>query len=516
MFADIQSNMRPLLSRNQPQIEGLLMPMVRIFVLLVYLFCAAVASPLAESSNSRVTTDTSAPPVMRFLTGNSLQPLPVIGASRAHSDPQVDPSTSLPIIPDASPLTRRKQRTHDRRKHNRQAGKRRERLSSNAADLDTGVAIKEDSSNSGLNSQGVIASTPEKTTSQLFNSNEQKTISLCPNCGVREVDDGHQATHRPLSRDEMTKFRIEAVKQQILDKLRLSKPPQVNVSNLHIPAPLYEGQIPDLNNPSEGMEADWGHQGDTIHGSQGQENYYGKTTKIITQAVQDDTPCWEGSSAGKCFTFRFSSSNTNKNIQSAELWVYWNGSVFTNQPILRNVTVGVEEKPARHHYLPATLGSTVLQDPSMVGWLTFDLKHSVRRWQKHGLGEHLIQVKCGDLGVDESEVVQALSASTQGGFAPFIMIDTSKSKRSSRVRRSSECTFVGSSACCKESLFIRFRDIGWDWIIMPQGFQANFCRGACHLSTHLETSNAGLLATIHQARNREMQNLGFEFEIAAL
>lgn len=226
-----------------------------------------------------------------------------------------------------------------------------------------------------------------------------------------------------------------------------------------------------------------------------------------------DTPCWAGTTGGKCFTFKFSSASDNKNIQSAELWVYWNGSVFTSPEAASNLTVELEEKPVRHSSIPVALGSTVLRDPATVGWLTFDVKHNVRRWQKHGLDEHTIHIKTPDSrSVGQNEVTQALTASTQGGYAPFIMIDTSKNRRRSRVRRSSDCTFVGSSSCCKESLFIRFQDIGWDWIIHPDGFQANFCRGACHLSAHLQSSNDGPLADVHHERNRELRKRGFEFE----
>lgn len=41
----------------------------------------------------------------------------------------------------------------------------------------------------------------------------------------------------------------------------------------------------------------------------------------------------------------------------------------------------------------------------------------------------------------------------------------------------------GRNVCCLEKLFINFTDIGWDrWILYPNGFHANYCRGECDLS----------------------------------
>lgn len=42
--------------------------------------------------------------------------------------------------------------------------------------------------------------------------------------------------------------------------------------------------------------------------------------------------------------------------------------------------------------------------------------------------------------------------------------------------------------CCRRSLWISFRELGWDsWIIRPHGYQAYFCDGSCppgHLPAH--------------------------------
>lgn len=38
--------------------------------------------------------------------------------------------------------------------------------------------------------------------------------------------------------------------------------------------------------------------------------------------------------------------------------------------------------------------------------------------------------------------------------------------------------------CCRESLFVSFKDVGWDdWIVAPSGFHAFYCRGSCRTFT---------------------------------
>lgn len=257
---------------NHPQMAGPVI--VRALVAFLYLSCVA-ASPLAESA-ARVTTDIDGPVISPSLPGSS----PVYALPGLVEDASKSPDFPL----DLSSRHKNKRR----RKHRRHTGRRRVGFTNpNAADFDTGVTIKVNPTNTDIHTSGVIESIPEEDphTHLSIDSDEQKTIPLCPNCGIRDV--GSETTvRRQLSLTEMTQVRIEAIKQQILDKLRLSEPPKVNISNLHIPAPLYDGQIPDLSYQNEDHASDRGHHGDTIRGDSGQERYYGETTKVITQAIQ--------------------------------------------------------------------------------------------------------------------------------------------------------------------------------------------------------------------------------------
>lgn len=66
----------------------------------------------------------------------------------------------------------------------------------------------------------------------------------------------------------LTELRVEYVKQQILKKLRLSKPPEVSMPLSTLPKPLINGNVLELR-PGAPLEPEK------------TENFYGKTDQII-------------------------------------------------------------------------------------------------------------------------------------------------------------------------------------------------------------------------------------------
>lgn len=65
----------------------------------------------------------------------------------------------------------------------------------------------------------------------------------------------------------------------------------------------------------------------------------------------------------------------------------------------------------------------------------------------------------------------------------------------SRIRRNAK-----GSGCKRTSLYVDFKEIGWDsWIIAPQGYDAYQCKGACSfpLDEHLTTSHARARTVVH-------------------
>ncbi|UYV78163.1 INHBB [Cordylochernes scorpioides] len=65
------------------------------------------------------------------------------------------------------------------------------------------------------------------------------------------------------------------------------------------------------------------------------------------------------------------------------------------------------------------------------------------------------------------------------GSRPFLSLGTEVS-RSRRSRRHALTCEPSTTQCCKQPLWVGFKELGWDdWIIAPKGYWANYCMGDC-------------------------------------
>ena len=67
-------------------------------------------------------------------------------------------------------------------------------------------------------------------------------------------------------------------------------------------------------------------------------------------------------------------------------------------------------------------------------------------------------------------------------YRPFLLLKTSERRHKHvRKRRSFSVDCIpGYDKCCRQSLYVTFKEIGWhDWIIEPTGFEVNACKGRC-------------------------------------
>lgn len=64
--------------------------------------------------------------------------------------------------------------------------------------------------------------------------------------------------------------------------------------------------------------------------------------------------------------------------------------------------------------------------------------------------------------------------------------------------------FTRQRGCQKRTLFVSFRDLGWeDWIIAPEGYAAFYCHGECSfpLNTHMNATNHAIVQTLVHLMN---------------
>jgi TGF-beta receptor, other len=106
-------------------------------------------------------------------------------------------------------------------------------------------------------------------------------------------------------------------------------------------------------------------------------------------------------------------------------------------------------------------------------WEKIDIAWPVKNWVEYHELTHTIQLIC------ETCSGGKLPISNHNDHKPFIVIDTFPQRSLSRQARNVNCG-PDSSECCRDSLYIDFKTIGWDdWIIFPKGYNAFFCRGTC-------------------------------------
>ncbi|CAO1351877.1 unnamed protein product [Diamesa serratosioi] len=298
-----------------------------------------------------------------------------------------------------------------------------------------------------------------------------------------------------MSEDELTELRIEFVKNQILQKLRLTERP-AKMEMDRLPKPIADGYTIQVAEKTDDS-------------SQRLDDYYGKTTQKIIFLNREYQNCKtheprEYPSA--CFSFQIPSDVDVNIVQSAKLWIYKEPD---NMDYTMNQTYLISE--FGHWGLnknftkskPIAIKETVAEE----GWEKIDINWPIKNWvQFHDLS-HTIEIACETC----STVVKEMPISLHQDRKPFIVIDTLPQRTISRQSRNVNCA-AGSTECCREKLFISFAEIGWDdWIIHPAGYDAYFCRGTCSSAASVSASgshyNTVLRKVMFQKNNSRTKNL---------
>jgi len=197
-------------------------------------------------------------------------------------------------------------------------------------------------------------------------------------------------------------------------------------------------------------------------------------------------------------------------------------------------------KVAVYQLVAGTTGEDELLDSVTVeinqeGWIILDVSTAFVFWQtfpKHNLGLLLKVVALDGQGEvsphDLGLVGDRLATSPRESFMVAFLQTQRGEMTLSRQRRSPGGTtkrkrkrkqysyleqdfgydnvyrdFYGGrfrrSGCQKRTLYVSFRDLGWqDWIIAPDGYAAFYCHGECSfpLNTHMNATNHAIVQTL--------------------
>ncbi|XP_058795004.1 growth/differentiation factor 8 isoform X1 [Phymastichus coffea] len=279
----------------------------------------------------------------------------------------------------------------------------------------------------------------------------------------------------------LTELRVEYVKQQILRKLRLEKPPEVSLSISTLPKPLVNGHVLELK-PGEPLEPQIP-----------AESFYGKTNQIVVfpdESIPYSKKCRQSSNhitgfnPAACFTFFLPNEMQFVSVTSAELWFYKEedkNDSFNQTFVLSELDHWDQRGSFEKNTIMAIFETTIGE-----GWVKTDVSFAVRKWVEKQRLNHSIQVACSTCTIERNTA----PVSTESTLKPFLVIQTTPLPQRYRPKRNSNCQ-ADMKECCRDELYISFEDIGWsDWILHPSGYHAYFCRGSCSTAVSLTMSGS--------------------------
>ncbi|EZA55165.1 Growth/differentiation factor [Ooceraea biroi] len=122
------------------------------------------------------------------------------------------------------------------------------------------------------------------------------------------------------------------------------------------------------------------------------------------------------------------------------------------------------------------------------GWITIDLRRMVAEWFKHPRDNLGVALKITGPGSNHRRNSGRLVETNAGAeYAPYLEVQMQEldSRRASRIKRNVGLNCDEAShetRCCRYKLTVDFEKFGWDWIIAPKKYDANYCSGDCPMA----------------------------------
>lgn len=315
------------------------------------------------------------------------------------------------------------------------------------------------------------------------------------------------STCKTIDMELVKRKRIEAIRGQILSKLRLASPPSQGEVP---PGPLPEAVLALYNSTRDRVA---GESADPE--PEPEADYYAKeVTRVLmverSNAIYDKTKDVPHS----VYMF-FNMSDIREAVPEPPLL---SRAELRLQRFKSNVEQHVELYQKYSNNSWRYLGNRLLSPTDTPEWLSFDVTTVVRQWlnQGDGIQGFRFSAHCSCDSKDNALRVEisGISLKRRGDMStirdmnrPFLLLMATPLERaqhlhSSRHRRALDTNYCFSSTeknCCVRQLYIDFRkDLGWKWIHEPKGYHANFCLGPCPYIWSLDTQYSKVLALYNQ------------------
>ncbi|XP_029963723.1 transforming growth factor, beta 1a [Salarias fasciatus] len=317
------------------------------------------------------------------------------------------------------------------------------------------------------------------------------------------------STCKTVDLEMVKKKRIEAIRSQILSKLRLPKAPEPDQTGDEedIPSNLlsvYNSTKDLLKEQQIKVQTD-------ILVEQEEEEYFAKVLHKFNMTKTNNS---EPTKNAKIIPMFFNMSEIRASVgdhrllTSAEL-----------RMLIKTPTINKKERVELYYLDQSTamyLESRFLSNEYKDKWLTFDVAKPVRLWLQGNDDEQSFQLRlfcdCTQTSTDRGFSFSISGTESPRGDQgtllkltqqpPYILTmsipQNTSSHLSSRRKRSTDARDTCSAqteTCCVRSLYIDFRkDLGWKWIHKPTGYYANYCMGSCTYIGNAENKYSQILA----------------------
>ncbi|KAF7692723.1 transforming growth factor, beta 1a [Silurus meridionalis] len=310
------------------------------------------------------------------------------------------------------------------------------------------------------------------------------------------------STCKTLDLEVAKRKRIEAIRGQILSKLRMAKEPEPEEDDQeeNIPEPiisLYNSTV----EANTGQESELGPESQL----QEEEEYFGKEMHKFEMAN------WSNNVTETQVLF-FNMNEMKQSIKDYRL---------LSQAKLRLRVISIANQngiPQRLEIYKGTgtsaqyLGFYDVSNEFLNKWISFDVTATLKEWLQSSEPEQTFEMRvyCGCRMPVESLKFSLSGLSTERGdknilanlmAKPYILawaVPFDGQSFSSRKKRSpvAEPTCdEKTETCCMRKLYIDFRkDLGWKWIHKPKGYFANYCMGSCAYIWNAENKYSQILA----------------------
>ncbi|XP_068089008.1 transforming growth factor beta-2 proprotein isoform X2 [Hyperolius riggenbachi] len=341
------------------------------------------------------------------------------------------------------------------------------------------------------------------------------------------------STCSTLDMDQFMRKRIEAIRGQILSKLKLTSPPEDYLE----PEEVSQDVIAIYNSTRDLLQEKASQRALLCDRERTDDEYYAKEVYKIDFLPYSENVIYTNYYNPYFRIIRFNVSAMEKNVSNlvkAEFRVFR----------LQNLKARVSEQRIELYQILKTkdltspmqryIDSKVVKTRAEGEWLSFDVTEAIREWLRHkdrNLGFKIsLHCPCCTFVPSTNYIIPNKSEELETRFAgiddPFLhpIIDHKNVKpghkkinsqsphlllmllpsyrqesqqpnrRKKRALDAAYCFRNVQDNCCLRQLYIDFkRDLGWKWIHEPKGYNANFCAGACPYLWSSDTQHSRVL-----------------------